>query len=672
MATSPNPFDSFDSAPAAGGEQNPFDSFDQKPAAAPAPAATTKPRKKVYQRSDDSDVFGAAGETAVKGVPEGVASLVTGALLAPVSGIAGLASTGYHLAKGEGLSESLAKGGGTARSVQEMAYTPRSDAGEMVVKAAAAPIEVPSHGLGVVGEMVGGPAGQTIGENIIPMGLATLGAKRSLNKMADAKPVPGKDFSPLRDMSPEEAERFHRMKGQGVDPTLGQVSQQPAQVRFEQQTAQLPAGQRIFQRIKEQDAALADNVEKLRGKGATPELTEKKTGQGVRTVAEREYASRLQKVDDLYEKARAAGETKQPVDVTPLVKYLKENEAAAIAVKELRSAKASLNKLLGVEDVPEGTTIGSGKVSGKIEKKAPADKTPEITVDDLEFLRQQVGTLSMKDGSVKKYMGDIRQIIDKVTDGKGGDLYKKARAERKKLGDDFEEQRAVAGIIEKESRTDYKTAVEDVWKKVVIGGDDQDLSNVLRVLKSTDEKNKPAAVQSIKDMQATTIDHILGEATKTGTMSPAAFEKAMNAIGTEKLAMLLGEKTVKALKDSLQSAKDMKKPPLKVAGSDTNLNLKTMAERMSSDYADHLVKGVLPGPVGRVYSSVKEGLGKRAEQRHMSEAVDESLTPRRASLADIKDQAEKVKKERRQYVMGEAARRAGPAIAATTQNADEK
>jgi hypothetical protein len=681
------PFDLNTAKPLESSDAGGFDLGSAKPEgggpAVSVPAEKVERKKAgLYRPSTDSDTFEGAGRVAL-GSPEAVASAVSGILAAPVAGISGLVRTGYEMVKGQPASEAFAKGGGTARHVAEaLTYTPKSEGGKAGVEAVSLPMTVASELLGwggeKAGQMVGNEAaGRTVGETIPAVAPILMGVRGLRKPVEEKPPTPGKDFSPLREMSKEEADRFFAQKSQGVEPTLGSTTRDPAQIRFEQQTANTPVGSRLFQRLKEQDAALADSVERLTQapevKGASAK-TEKDTGAKLRSTLEKEADREFQAVDKAYEKARAAGETKAEVDVKPLIKYLKDNEPAAIAVKELQSVSASLRKLLGVdESTPAATAVGSGKISGRMEKKVEKpESSMKVTIDDLEFLRQQVGKLAQKDGSVKSYMGDIRKIIDSVTEGKGGDLYKEARAKRKAWGDKYEEQLAVANVLEKPTRTDYKVAVEDVWKKVVVGGSDQDLSNVLRVLKSTEGEGKAAAVDSMKNLQKSTIDHLHSEATKTGTFSPAAFKKAMDSIGEDKLRMLLGDKALNSLKQTLKNADDVKKQPLKVPGSDTMVNMQTMAQKLASEHADSVIKTVLPSALGRAYGAVKESFAKKAEAQKMEAAIDESLTPRRASVADIKKQADEAKKARRQYLMKEGASRGAPFAASATYQLDEK
>lgn len=638
-------------APASGG----FDLSSAKPVEPP-------PVKRRRSMNRDAENAGDAGEAAVGAVEAGT-EMVTGAVGGVVGGLAGLGRSAYRFVRGDKGEDALSKGADTSRAVQEaLTYKPRTEAGKAASHIASLPMEVASELLGKGGEMAGGlvgpraaAAGRTIGENVVPFAMAAEGGRRAL-KPTDPKPMmPGEDYSPLRELTPEQADRFHRMKGQGVEPTLGNVTRDPAQVRFEQQSAGLESGRALHQRTIEQDAGLNKSVADLKDKGdvkGSQDINKADTGRNVRTAVEAKKAAADQEVNRLYDKARSAGETKELIDLDPLHKFLETVEPEALSVPELNSVKAMVQKL------------------GEIGEK---DGHPGMaTIDQLESMRQRVNQLGQRDGSVKKFMGDVRNGIDTMTEGKGGDLYKEARAKRKAVGTEFEEQGGVANIVDKKSQTDYKVAGEDVWHKTVISGSTADLGNVIKTLRTAEENQKPAAIQALKDTQARAIDHIMEEANKTGNFSPAGFKRAFDQIGEEKLTLLLGKDAVKALKDAQQTGRDLKNPPTRMTGSDTSLNQQSLAERLASDHAKTLMKGVMPKVVTRVIDTVMEGSAKRAEARKMASDVDEALTPRRASPAVIAEEAKKVKKDRRQYMMGEGVKRSALPVAATYANQDNE
>lgn len=634
--------------------------FPDHPASKPAEAVKPPAKRDDSIGAGMLAGIGKAAQT-IRGTPEAATQMATGALAAPVAGIAGAAQTGVDLALGKKLDPALSAGADRVQKVEHaMTYEPRSAGGKEAGRVASLPMEVANHLLGKAGEAAGGlvgprtaAAGSVVGENLLPVALAAEGGRRTMSSMDAAPAVPGKDFSPLRDLTPDQAKRMTDQKSQGIDPTLGSVTRESPQVRMEQQTAQMPGGQRLAQRAKETDQALTGSVERLKlGKdvaGHTPDLTESSTGRSVRTALEKKAEAGKQKIDDLYEKARASGETKEMVDLDPLKRYLDKHKAEAISVPKLNSVRAMVNELVDLHK---------------------EDHPGHASIDEIESLRQRIGELGQGDGSVKVYMGDLRKGIDLMTEGKGGQLYKDARAARKQWGDEFEERLGNARVLDKATRTDYKTATEDVWNKTVKGGSIDDLKNVVDSLRNhTDAKGKPnpQSARALKDLQAHTIDQLAEAANQTQTFSPGGFRKGLNSIGREKLELLLGKDATASLYKTAQNARDVKEAPTRAPGSDTFLNESTVSKvkDMAAEHVQHLVKAFIPKIAGKALDALTAGSKERAAKRAQDIAIDDALTPRRASLGDIAKQAKQVKSDRSTYVSSEARRRAAPAAAAT-------
>lgn len=120
----------------------------------------------------------------VKGVLEAPATLISGALAAPVAGVAGLARAGYEATLGrKPVSEALARGGETTRTVQEkLTYPPTTAVGQAVPQILAAPFEMASSALGRAAELGAGPEGRpaarTVAETAPALVATALGARQ--------------------------------------------------------------------------------------------------------------------------------------------------------------------------------------------------------------------------------------------------------------------------------------------------------------------------------------------------------------------------------------------------------------------------------------------------------------------------------------------------------------
>lgn len=752
--------------------------------------------------------------SAVLGLAEGAVSTVTGLGASVAGGLAGIGKTGVELVKGKSAQEAASSAADTVQDVQRsLTYKPRTASGEAALALANLPMDLAKKLTGKIGAATGKPfgaevGGEAIGEVVPDIAGTLLGGASALKSRRTVgerrAPVAGQDYSPLRKMTKEQEDRYFRMKEQNIEPTLGNVTRDPAQVRYEQQTAQLPEGGKLAQRAREQDAALTESVERIKKgenlKGATG-LNEIETGRTVRTALESKAAAGLKEVNDKYAKARASGETKELVDLGPIIEYLDSRKAEAISTPELNSMRAMVDELASVSAPPAapkpakpsvkpesvakisdrmsdartkvkwedenlghaetavdnairmadnarqlaeiakdrhqrllsefnkpdskitGHAVDAAELRAKMaadRAKAAADRVkaaeaklgmredkfqrsvddleglnqkhktlsselnaqrnqpepvkpgPTATIDDIENLRQRVGELSLRDGSVKKHANEIRKIIDGITEGKGGELYKDARKARKQWGDEFEERLGVANLLEKKTRTDYKTAVEDVWNKAVVGGSIHELGSVIESLRTSKGEQAKASAQALKEMQSRTVDYIVEKSTESGTFSPDKFKKAVRSIGVDKLDLLLGRDAINALAKTAENARDVKTAPIRTPGSDTYLNVRTMAQRLASDHADHLIKGIMPRFAGRILDSVRAGAAERKAKLQAEQAVEEALHPRRAGMEDIRRLAEEEKKKNRSAAMREAATTAAKLTPATMGSTDSK
>jgi hypothetical protein len=154
---------------------------------------------------------------------------------------------------------------------------------------------------------------------------------------------------------------------------------------------------------------------------------------------------------------------------------------------------------------------------------------------------------------------------------------------------EFEEQGAVARLVENKSRTDRATALEDTWRKTVLGGSIDDLNKVKRsLLTGGDGTTRVSGRKAWRDMRAQTVQHIINEATKSVTrfedgtpnITPAAMDRAINSIGAQKLEAIFGQGTTRRLRQIMEATRDIKtEPPPGFKGSPTFANAIAFLEK---------------------------------------------------------------------------------------------
>lgn len=635
-----------------------------KPAPEKAKAAPDAPRGSEGKQQGErmaalaKDAYDSRREKVSLGLLETAASAVTGLASSTAGGLAGLARTAYNLAAGESLDKATELGAKTLHGVQEAAtYQPRTSIGKLGNEVLSAPFNAAKDIAGTVGGKVGEGygmiadlaenggidgrdvnqgagarrgriAGEELGRVAVDVGAIEASRRQAMqvaNKagMRVKEPEPGKDFTPLRDLTPEDRIRMQRQTDLGQKPTLSSVTRDPEQFRFEDQIGKTTDGSALRTRELDNNAAMIKAIEDTDTMRAGRRMTEntREAGRSIASAIQKSDAEAGALVDTLYQKARDAGETKQVVSVKPLEQYLYEQRFEQTTVPAL---KTMADKLAFLKEESKG----------------------KVTIDTLENLYKSANKLAKVDDSAAMFMGDVKRVINEITDGAGGDLYRAARAARLEQALEFSDRSAIANLIEKKngSRTDYKTSAEQVFDKAVVNSSLVELQDVVQsLLTDHPQAGRAPKLQAFRELQAETVDYILNKAIEKGvtnergqqTVSAPAMRQAINNIGTEKLDYLLGPDAMKRLTDTLENAKDITQAPGQVKGSPTVVNLKDAAKQAAMDSAKkHMLEGI-PW-VGKIASGVFDFFEKRKQGAATAQRIDDSLTPSRAAAEDIK------------------------------------
>jgi hypothetical protein len=364
--------------------------------------------------------------------------------------------------------------------------------------------------------------------------------------------------------------------------TKGQATRDPELLRQEELLSGTKEGKAIRDLHVEQNRAIIENLEDLKSRAGPKSVKledigrrvagEKPAGErtgieGALAMKERKSADRVNK---LYDQVRASPENNMPVDPKPVIDWLTENNASAASAKSIESMENQLKKWGAMKLDAAGNPVA----------------VRQLTIGEMEELRKKTNVLGKNGGADGHFMGELRSVIDRTTEGAGGDFYKGARAARKAHAMEFEEPRAIAQLLDSRSRTDRKVALEDVWHKTVIGGSIADLQRVREtLLSSTDRRVRDAGRKAWRDLSANSVDYIKEEATKgiapdasgNKVVSPSQMKNAMNRIGRPQLELLLGKSGLAELDNVLKFAQDVKTMPPNKAGSTTTPNLMAMA-----------------------------------------------------------------------------------------------
>lgn len=578
----------------------PFDLDTAKPVSGGFDLSTAKPVNQQAPQSFGDDVASIA-KNAVGAVVEPALQMASAAVAAPVAGLVGM---GNAMLPGHTAADA-------AKAVQDtqktLTYEPQTEGGQAVSGVIAKPFEWVAGKAKDAGQFTMDKTGNATlsagvetavnalpallakgavkGARAVRGAVAASGEAKTLAAAQQATQQAGLDWSKLpgqvraqimqvardaakKDPSGQALERETRMASHPVPitPTAGQATRNPVQLKLEKQISQTDSGAPVRERFVEQNRQLQQNLDTIRGRtGArVQEGLPEASGEVVQRAARAKLDEQKTSVRRLYQKAESAGEMETRVDVQPLVDhYLK-----SVDPKQLQYAMDYLKQI----------NVLKVEADGEYHIRRPA------TLKEVERLRQHVSTVARTDKSTPgamagQFVHEIDSLMDKT---QSGPLYKEARAARRALGDEFERQSGVKGLVnQKSGMSDRSVALEDTFKKTVLGGSIQDLRNSVRTLNEGQKGTRKVGRQAIKELAGQTVDYLKSEATKSvasmetgeATFNANGFVKAVDRIGRPKLETMLGKTATDELYKLQQTAKDLlTEPPTREAGSSTFSN----------------------------------------------------------------------------------------------------
>jgi hypothetical protein len=344
----------------------------------------------------------------------------------------------------------------------------------------------------------------------------------------------------------EDLLRQQRLDQFGIRATLGERTKNLAQQQFESEV-QRGALSGVSEKAKEdlakqfgafkagQKQDILNQFERMTEEvgGTIDRSTPRAVGTVVDKALVKQYQDKLKKVDEAYQAARDSGETKQIVDTTQLEKWLADNAPEAISVPQIQTIGAKLDALK--------------KVTGN-----------QVTIDDLENIYKSAGNLAEGNPSAARFMGQVKGVINDMTEGAGGDLYRAARTERKQLAKQFEDVDRVDKLLStKAGKTDRKVALDDVYNHVVTDGSLEEMRTVTSLLKKTPEGQK-----AYQELQGYTLqkmkDLLLKKGDEADDIRLNNFNNFITQLDREdKLSYMFGKKGRDEIVDLRDAVKDV-------------------------------------------------------------------------------------------------------------------
>ena len=372
-----------------------------------------------------------------------------------------------------------------------------------------------------------------------------------------------------------------------------QITRDPADVRFARETTKDPVlGKGFQERYAEQNELLQKNLDFFAEQTGSEKLglPQVDFAKGLVDFVDVNKKQRKQQVTDAYKVAQDAGETAELVDIKPLQNWVKDNRSSAKNAPVIQTIESEIKRL---------------------------SKDGKISLNDLEEIRKTTNDVYDASPTNARFGGRAIKVIDQITEGKGGDLYKEARALSRAYKTEFQDTPAVAKITAmKRGTTQRQVALEDLVDTVMLKGTGEDVRQLFASL----ERMGPEGQVMINDLRGYVAEAIKNQATKGVQRDingkPYLETKTLDTIiknldKSKKLEFLFGKKGAEQYRTINDAVKDLQTIPKETTNpSGTAAQILAGLAEMGGQYA---MTGI-PVPL---LSLAKKGVDIRQQQKQM-------------------------------------------------------
>jgi hypothetical protein len=334
-------------------------------------------------------------------------------------------------------------------------------------------------------------------------------------------------------LTQEALMRAERAQRQGIPLTKGEQLQSLAQQQLEQDLIKSGEPKLVapLTNLKQQQQeAIGRQFQKLtEATGAqmadTDPIFLREIGKIVDKPLMAEYQRSFNNFKNKYKLADTSGETLAPAPYKPIIDFI---ESKTVTEREKLDPVLSAVAEQLVRNDPEGTKT-----------------VPVRTMDDIY---QLVGKYPNS-----AHSKEIKNLIDEVTEGVGGDLYRQARAARKQFAKEFEDVSIVAGLVSSKGE-DRKVRISGIFNDVVLDSSLEDLQSITKLLK----RAGPDGERAMSELKGQTVQWIKGQATGISGITKAdSLRRAIDKLEIEdKLTELFGKSGREEILDLRDTIKD--------------------------------------------------------------------------------------------------------------------
>jgi len=395
-----------------------------------------------------------------------------------------------------------------------------------------------------------------------------------------------------------------------VQLSKGQAERELGQQQFEIETPKISPelGKPLVEAQAKRNDAILQNFDAFVDATGKETFGLRATGKVVTDVLNKEANTAKTKINQAYDLAKEKGETESPINYSPLRTFIEEQ------------TPTTRSKIAPVLDV----------VNEQLSKNDPKN-TGQISINALEDIYKVINQSFEPNTPAAIYGKQMRDIINQVTEGKGGDLYQQARTLRQEYSKRFENISAIDNLLRtKTNSSDRYIALEDVFQKSIINGSLDDVKNLGYALK----KSGNQGLQALNELRGQAIEYLKDRVTQSidtdiygnPVVSPAKFKSAVRELDQDgKLDYLFGKKGAQEIRDLMETT-ILVNAPLKGAANYSNT-------------ASAVIRGldmINRSPIGKipVVGSLTKYSFEKAQEKALKKKIQESINYSPSKMAD--------------------------------------
>ncbi|SSR14989.1 Uncharacterised protein [Acinetobacter nosocomialis] len=289
-----------------------------------------------------------------------------------------------------------------------------------------------------------------------------------------------------------------------VQLTEGQMTRDPAQLKFEVETAKdSDLGAPLRQRQEEQHQVMQHNLDAFIDMTGAQATNMREAGLSVDKALQKQLQADKNKVRVAYAKADKSEEAQIPVDLTQPVKVGENDPMSVIDYLNSQPDLPTTPILTSAKRTAESLGIARRGENGELIPNSP-------TIKQMEKWRQEINANTNQEAPNIRQSTILKDMIDQHVEPVVGNLYKAARNERKRMADHWENRKIIKDLTTNKTGTDdRRVALEDIQKRIIHDGSLDDLRVAKRTLLTSGEEGK----QAWRDIQGQTLQEIKNAAT---------------------------------------------------------------------------------------------------------------------------------------------------------------